>query len=58
MCYMYVALCMTMNACLCCYCVLGLSSLFSLTGDDDGAFMDRYDCMGYGYDSDEWTDDD
>ena len=48
------------NACLCCYCVLGLGSFLSSTGHAavDDAFIDRYDCMGYGYDSDEGTNDD
>ena len=47
------------NACLCCYCVLGLGSFISSTGyAADDAFIDRYDCMGYGYDSDEGTSDD
>ena len=51
---------MYMNACLCCYCVLGFGSLFSSTGsaDTDDAFMDRYDCMGYWSDIKEWTSDD
>ena len=50
-----------MNACLCCYCVLGFGSFLSSTGYAavaDDACIDRYDCMGYGYDSDEWTNDD
>ena len=58
--YISVALCMYINACLCCYCVLGLGSFLSSTGstDADDAFVDRYDCMGYGSDVEEWTDDD
>ena len=60
MCYISVALCMYTNACLCCYCVLGFGSLFSPIGfaDADDAFVDRYDCMGYGSNVEEWTDDD
>ena len=48
------------NACLCYYYVLGFGSLFSPTGytDADYAFVDRYDCMGYGSNVEEWTDDD
>ena len=55
-----LSVCMPINACLCCYCVLGFGSFHSSTGDaaDDDAFFDRYDCMGYGYDSDERTSDD
>ena len=52
---------MPINACLCGYCVLGFDSFHSSTGhaaDDDDAFIDRYDCIGYGYDSDERTSDD
>ena len=47
------------SACLCCYCVLGFDSLFSPTGsaDADDAFVDRYVCMGYRLDVEEWTDD-
>ena len=48
------------NACRCCYYVLGLGSILSLTGHAvaDDAFIDRADCMGYEYDSDEGTSDD
>ena len=53
--YISVALCMYMNACLCCYCVLGFDSLFFLIGstDADDAFVDRYDCTRYGSDIEE-----
>ena len=51
---------MYINACLCCYCVLGLGSFLFSTGaaTADDAFIDRYDCMGYGSDIEEWTSDD
>ena len=47
------------NAFLCYYCVLDFGSLVSPTGSAyaDDAFVDRYDCMGYGSDVEEWTDD-
>ena len=38
----------------------GLRLTLSPTGsaDADDAFVDHYDCMGYGSDVEEWTDDD
>ena len=37
---------------------LRLSPVSTGHADADAAFVDRYDCMGYGYDSDERTSDD